>query len=340
MKVKDVVLKTLLDALTDDQYPDGYVSGERLAELCNVTRVSVWKAVNYLRSKGIAIDAVTNKGYKFIYSDIFTKDSILSLLPEKHDFKIRFYDTIDSTNTEAKRLLLKEEKNYLHKTVIVANQQTAGRGRFDRAFFSPSSTGIYFSIIYIPNGYIHPGNITAAAAVGLYRSILSVYGVKCGIKWTNDIVLDGKKIAGVLTEGITNFETGSIDSLIIGCGVNIIPNTNFPSDLSDIAGSICSNNADARRSLLCSSAIKEICNILDGDDLYKKNAMQEYKDCSVLMGKKVSVHPVYAVTKNHLPANNSYECTVIDILDNGVLAVKKENGEIVHLESGEVSLCL
>ena len=331
MKVKEIVLETLQKALQDKKYPDGYVSGEELAELCNVSRVSVWKAIKSLRATGIAIDASTNKGYKFIHSDIFNKDLIQSFLHDAHDYDIRFYDCIDSTNTEAKRLLLQDLKKSLHKTVIVASQQSAGRGRFGRLFFSPSVTGIYFSIIYIPKHFMHPGFITTAAAVGLCRSILSVYGVKCGIKWTNDIICDGKKVAGVLTEGISNFETGTIDSIIIGCGINIIPNEAFPAELNNIAGSICMLNTDAKRSLFCATAINEICAILDGDDLTKEKALKEYKALSVLIGKKITVHPLH---------DAPYECTAIDILENGILSVKKENGDIIHLQSGEVSLRL
>ena len=332
MNVKEIVLETLQKALKDeslsDRHPEGYVSGEELAEICNVSRVSVWKAVESLRTKGFVIDAVTNKGYKFIHSDIFNKDQIESFLPDGHDFGIRFYDCIDSTNTEAKRLLLQEEKKFLHKTIVVAMQQSAGRGRFGRTFFSPARTGIYFSIIYIPNHYMHPGSVTAAAAVGLCRSILGVYGVQCGIKWTNDIIYNGKKVAGVLTEGISDFETGRIESIIIGCGINIIPNESFPVDLQNDAGCICLQNSDAKRSLFCATAIKEICSILDGNESFKKDAMKEYKANSVLLGKKITVYPF----------GSPYECTAIDILDNGVLCVQKKNGDIIQLQSGEVSL--
>ncbi|MBR1912336.1 MAG: biotin--[Treponema sp.] len=338
MKVKDIVLQVLQQALHDERHVDGYVSGEELAELCHVSRVSVWKAVKALRAKGFAIDAVTNKGYKFMHSDICTKDSILSFMPECHDVSIRFYDSIDSTNTEAKRLLLQEDKNVLHKTVLVALQQSAGKGRFGRHFYSPAVTGIYFSIIYIPRHYMHPGFVTAAAAVGLCRSIYSVYGVHCGIKWTNDIIHKGKKVAGILTEGIASFETGSIDSIIIGCGINIIPNSSLPIDLKDSVGCICLKNADAKRSMLCASAIQEIYAILDGDDEYKKEAMKEYKSRSVLIGKQITVYPLPGGTEKCCEGTRAYTCRVLDVLDNGVLSVQNENGDVIQLQSGEVSL--
>lgn len=332
MKLKDIVLNKLQEAIADDKYEDGFVSGEELAESCNVTRMSIWKAVNSLRGLGVSIEAVQNKGYRFLYSDLFSKDRITSFLSDANNFDIRFYNNIDSTNTEAKRLLLEGNRNELNKTILVAEKQSSGRGRFGRSFYSPGNSGIYFTAIYIPSSSVKPGFITASAAVALCRSIKAVYGADCGIKWTNDILYNDLKVAGILTEGVTDFETGSISAIVIGCGVNIIPDKSMPDELKNKAGSICSQETDAKRSLFCATAINEIFNILDGSDEIKQHAMQEYKDKSVLIGKEISVYPVS--TDN----TNSYKCTVIDILDNAVLSVRLENGEMRLINSGEVSL--
>ena len=336
MNVKDVVLKTLMEAKSSG-LNGGFVSGEELARFCGVSRMSIWKAVKTLKTQGVAIDAATNKGYRYLYTDVFTKDSLTSLLTEKDGFSVRFYDMVDSTNTQAKRLIMLEDfsvlNSSLHKTVIVSASQSDGYGRFGRSFFSPCGTGIYFSIIYIPKSFVHPGFITASAAVGLCRSIKKIFDVDCGIKWANDIIVSGKKVAGILTEGITDFESGSIQAVVIGCGINIVPDNSFPKDLMDKAGSICSNNIDTKRNLLCASSVKEILAILDGDDLYRTYAFQEYRNRSVLRGKKICVHPVCEGKEK------SYDCTVLDILDNAVLSVRREDGTVAFINSGEVTLC-
>ena len=123
-----------------------FISGQDLADACGVTRASVWKAIKSLQEEGANIEAVTNKGYKLITDNIFNQASIEKYLSTNS--KIIFYETIDSTNTQAKRLLTETSAALLNKTVLIAAEQTAGRGRLGRSFYSPKQTGIYFSIIY------------------------------------------------------------------------------------------------------------------------------------------------------------------------------------------------
>ena len=232
------------------------VSGEKLAAECGVSRAAIWKAVNALRSEGIAIEGTTNGGYILCDDDIFTTESFNQIFkkdfPDFADCNIEVFKEIDSTNTYAKRVLtecgnlrnvdgtLTSAGKKYHQSIIAAESQTAGRGRLGRTFVSPAKTGIYISVIYAPVGGItNPAKITAFSAVAVCRAIKELYGIECQIKWINDIYAGGKKICGILTEGFTNFETGTIESAIIGIGINMRDNPAlFPTEVAKVAGSI------------------------------------------------------------------------------------------------------
>ncbi|MCR4954036.1 MAG: biotin--[acetyl-CoA-carboxylase] ligase [Treponema sp.] len=232
------------------------VSGEKLAAECGVSRAAIWKAVNALRSEGIAIEGTTNGGYILCDDDIFTTESFTQILqkyfPDFANSNIEVFKEIDSTNTYAKRVLtecgnlrnvdgtLTSAGKKYHQSIIAAESQTAGRGRLGRTFVSPAKTGIYLSVIYAPVGGItNPAKITAFSAVAVCRAIKELYGIECQIKWINDIYAGGKKICGILTEGFTNFETGTIESAIIGIGINMRDNPAlFPTEVAKVAGSI------------------------------------------------------------------------------------------------------
>src|SRR5574344_1418381 len=148
--------------------------------------------------------------------------------------QFEYFDSIDSTNTEAKRQLnsLQDKKYHLwDEKGLVAGQQTSGRGRLGRKFYSPENTGIYFSIIYSSREIINPGIITATAAVAVCRAIEKIYNVSAKVKWVNDVFVNNKKVCGILTEGIVNSKTLKIEAAIIGRGINIIFNKNLPEEL-------------------------------------------------------------------------------------------------------------
>lgn len=254
MATKDKVLNLLIENLNSGV--ENSVSGEKLAAECGVSRAAIWKAVNALRSEGIAIEGTTNGGYILCDNDIFTTQVFSQTLKNDfHEFAdsyVEIFKEIDSTNTYAKRVLtecgnLRNSDGTLttagqkyHRAIIAAESQTAGRGRLGRTFVSPAKTGIYISIIYAPSGGItNPAKITAFSAVAVCRAIKKLYGISCQIKWINDIYANGKKICGILTEGFTNFETGTIESAIIGIGINMRDNPSlFPSEVAKVAGSI------------------------------------------------------------------------------------------------------
>ncbi len=327
MTVKDSVFSVLQNVKTED----GFVSGQELAERCNVTRTSVWKAINTLRKQGAQIEAVTNRGYRLVANDVYNASEILKYISDK-DVKISFFDVLDSTNTQAKRELAEKDEKSLHKTVFVAAKQTSGRGRLGRQFYSPEQSGIYLSAVYSNGTITKPAVITASAGVAVARALKKIYNVDAKIKWVNDIFVGGKKVCGILTEGIANFETGMIESAVIGIGVNITTNENQPEELKNIAGSVISCAENRRQSELCAQVINELFFILDGGPEEIKKSMQEYKSRSFLIGKEVEISPVINTE------DKNFKCVVQDVTEDAKLAVKLENGEIKLLDSGEVSI--
>ncbi|MCR4940398.1 MAG: biotin--[acetyl-CoA-carboxylase] ligase [Treponemataceae bacterium] len=253
MTTKDKVLEQLVAA------GGKAVSGELLAAQCDVSRAAIWKAVSSLRKQGFSIEGSTNGGYVLSGEDICSPElfaqAFSDQFPEFKDCHTEWHKEIDSTNTYAKRLLsecgnlrtidgsLTPAGQKYHQAVIVAESQTAGRGRLGRSFVSPDKTGIYLSIIYAPEGGIRePALITSFAAVAVCRAIKRLYKAEPAIKWINDIFIDNggvrKKVVGILTEGMTNFEMRRIESAIIGIGINIKPSKALQGELKDIAGFI------------------------------------------------------------------------------------------------------
>lgn len=314
-----------------------FLSGQELADRCGISRQAVWKAVDSLRKDGIQIEAVTNGGYKFVSrGDVLSGEAINALLPESLHAAAVVYDTIDSTNSEAKRRCsAATDVHTLHGTVIISDMQTAGRGRLGRSFFSPQGTGLYLSIIYAPETNIaKPSILTASAAVAVCRAISDIYKIDAKIKWVNDIFLGGKKICGILTEGATNFETGQIDYAIIGIGINILPGS-FPPEIADVAASIFSGvTENARRNEFAAAIIKGTLEIFcaGGGIGGIKEAMSEYRKLSFLIGKEIFVSPIVG------NSDNKYTAKVLDITDDAKLVVQKNDGTVLQLDSGEVTL--
>lgn len=331
MKTKDAVFRELSTPGTDD----GFVSGESLAARCGISRQAVWKAVNMLRAHGAKIEAVTNRGYRLAETgSMLSGDAVAALVPPEFGVHIKVYETIDSTSTEAKRLCAETgDSRKLNGTVIIAEQQTAGRGRLGRPFFSPPSTGLYLSIIYAPEeGIRNPAVLTATAAVAVCRALQNVYGVEASIKWVNDVFFRRKKVCGILAEGMTNFETGQIDSAVVGIGINILPGS-FPPELADVAGTILDNpKTDTKRSVLAADVISGVLGIYTAGADGVALAMEEYRRRSLLTGMTITVHPVINQTEKN------YTAIVQGITDDAKLIVKTSDGEIRTLESGEVTL--
>ena len=182
------------------------VSGESLAEQLSVSRTAIWKAITSLREEGYSITAVTNKGYVLEEEADILKSSVIAekLSPEVRTLvgnRIEVFQEIDSTNTEAKRRA-SNKSDFIKGSLLLAETQTAGRGRLGRTFYSPKQTGLYMSLLFQPDeNYVDTSLMTACAAVAVCRA-LEKWHIKAQIKWVNDVFVGNKKVCGILTEGI------------------------------------------------------------------------------------------------------------------------------------------
>lgn len=259
----------------------------------------------------------------------FSKESIEKKL-NNSSVHINFFENIDSTMLESKRIIY----NCLdfHNTVVVATEQTSGKGRLGRSFYSPKHGGLYFSLILSNEIIENPAVITANVATAVCRGIKSVYNKSCQIKWVNDLLLNNKKVCGILTEGIINPETNKIDTVIIGIGINIFVDENeVPCELKDIIGGIVDSKSDIKKTELLCSVLENIFFIFKNQE-NRSAALLEYKSNSALIGKKIKVYPVINQMDNY------YFCTVEDVSDDAKLIVRTETNEVKYLDSGEVSI--
>jgi BirA family biotin operon repressor/biotin-[acetyl-CoA-carboxylase] ligase len=226
--MKAELLATLRDA-------DDYVSGQDLCTKFGVSRTAVWKAVNQLKEAGYEIEAVQNKGYRLIgVPDRLSEEELQSIRKTQWaGSEILYFPVIDSTNTKAKQL---GEEGYPNGTLVVAEQQDAGRGRRGRSFESPRGSGIFMTLLLKPD--LNPNNasmITLVAALAVSKAITNQTGRPAGIKWPNDIVMNGKKAVGILTEMSAQFDY--VNHIVVGIGINV-HNESFPEELKDIATSL------------------------------------------------------------------------------------------------------
>ena len=235
---------------------------------------------------------------------------------------ILVFDEIDSTNNEAKRRIL---NNKLDKTIIIANSQSAGRGRNGRSFFSPKDTGVYISIILNPDDICFDiGLITTLVCVTVSKAISKVSGITPKIKWVNDLYINAKKVSGILCEAVNDTKTGILKAVVVGIGINC--NTEFDGELAQIAGALFKDNRNIRNKL-----IAEIINEIH--DMIKNNIIDDYleysRENSMLIGREV-----YIVGEE----DNVY--VAYDIGKTGELILRDKNGLFRSINSGEVSVKL
>ena len=226
--MKEEILRLLRSA-------DGYISGQELCNRFGVSRTAVWKAINQLKEAGYEIEVQQNKGYRLMAApDLMTEAEIKSLMHTDWVAKeVLYFDTIDSTNTKAQELA---EKGYPSGTLVVADKQESGKGRRGRSWVSPSGIGIFMTLMIKPD--INPNNasmLTLVAALAVAKAITSVTGEEAMIKWPNDIVVNGKKVCGILTEMNAQFDY--INHIVVGIGINV-HNESFPEEISQMASSL------------------------------------------------------------------------------------------------------
>ena len=301
--MKEKILKCLREA-------EDYVSGQELCRMLDVSRTAIWKVMNQLKDEGYVIDAVKNKGYKLIQTpDIVTAEEVDSLL-----------------ETEWAKMLA--EQGASHGTLVVAERQVSGRGRRGRPWHSPKGSGIWMSILLRPQ--IHPMSasmLTLVAAMAVYDAISSrVEG--CAIKWPNDIVINGRKVCGILTE--MSSELDNIHYVVIGIGINV--NTDdFPEDIAAVAASMHVITGEYyKRAEIIADVWKSFEKYYD-QFLQTENLslmVESYNQRLVNMGRKVYIEE----------RGSQYEGTACGIDSEGALLVEKTDGTRTAVISGEVSV--
>lgn len=314
----------------------GYVSGGGLAKLLGVSRTAVWKYIGELRQEGYMIEASSRKGYRYLPSDekLNSYEITNGLGTAVIGRVAEYHDSVDSTNNLAKKLA---SEGCIEGMTVIAAQQTAGRGRLGRSWDSPAGKGIYVSVVLRPD--MAPAEtqiLTLAAAVAASDAIKAATGIRTGIKWPNDLVIDGKKICGILLE--MSSEADRVNYVVLGIGINFSQDReDFPDELKNRAISLkmcadCREAADIRpfsrlsviRTLLyeLDRVFKEI---LDGRN---GNILERWRQYSITLGRTVSFRLQETV----------YSGTAVDITADGRLSVECSDGVRRDLYSGEVSV--
>ena len=324
--MKKEVKQKIIDILLNSQ---DYVSGESIAREAKVSRSAVWKHIENLKKEGYEIEGVKNRGYRLVNVGNHLNEKILaSRLSHILTGGVVLKKQVSSTN---KLLRQMAEEGCGKDCLLIANSQTDGIGRYGRKFFSPADSGIYFSLLLKPNCEISlTTNVTVAMAVAVAQSIEETLGKQCLIKWVNDLLIEGKKVCGILTEGSIDVETMSMNFVVVGVGINLYrPTEGFDHSIKDIAGGLLP--ADEKKSLdknlLVEKIIKNFYDLLK--DLRSPRLAESYRARLAYVGERVQV------LKNGQPID---EGQVLGVDDQFKLKVRlRSNGEIQSLDSGEIS---
>lgn len=316
--------ENILELLT---LSEGYISGQELCERFQVSRTAIWKAIHQMEEEGYVIDAVRNKGYRLISMPDFLSKEILQEQIETQwaGREILFLDTVDSTNDEAKR---QADAGAGHGTLIVAETQTAGKGRRGRSFDSPKHTGVWMSLVIKDD--IEPANasmLTLVMGLAVAKAVETVTELRPQIKWPNDLILQGKKLCGILTE--MSMQMDCINHIVIGVGINV-HNESFPEEICSVATSVfLENGKKASRGKLMAQVLRQFEHYYDifmeTQDLSR--LMNEYNACLLNRGKQVKV----------LAPKGEYLGQALGVNAEGELIVETED-QVRMVSSGEVSV--
>ena len=305
----------------------GFCSGQEISQRLGISRAAVWKAIDSLRRDGYTIEARTGLGYRLVDApDALVEREIRRYLRTECP-DLRCFEEIDSTNSFLKREALAGAP---HRAVAVANCQTAGRGRMTRSFLSPPDRGVYLSVLLRPQ--LPPEKLlgaTGMAAVAVCRAIERTSGVRPGIKWTNDLLLNEKKLCGILTEMALEGETGMTQSLVIGAGVNVSHTAEeFGPEVAKMATSLALEGCQASRPALAAAMIEELYRLSEslGGDL--TDWVEEYRRRCVTLGKDVQL----------LWTEGRETARALDIDSQFGLVVRRSDGSVTTVRSGEVSV--
>ncbi len=321
------IRKQLLDALAKAE--GGYISGQEIATLTGASRTAVWKHIEEMRRDGYTIEAVRRKGYKLLSSpDILSADSIrLQLASKVIGQRLYYFDSVDSTQKKANVLA---GEGAPEGTAVVADEQVSGRGRLRRSWHSPKGTGIWMSLIIRPDIplFLAP-QMTLLTAVAVSLAIQEVTELKPAIKWPNDILIDGKKVTGILTE--MKAEADKIHHIIIGIGINVNQKANdFPADLQEKAASLSMlSGQEISREKLIASLFSQFEKIYT---IYRENGFGPIKTLwesfAISLGRTIT-----AVTSRETIIGKA-----LGITDEGVLLLEDAEGTVHSIYSADIHI--
>ncbi|WP_313568505.1 biotin--[acetyl-CoA-carboxylase] ligase [Acetoanaerobium noterae] len=314
--------KTIIQMLIDSD--SEYVSGQNISDKLGITRAAVWKRISKLKELGFEIESVTKKGYKLLsYPDILNKELIE--IGMKSDFighSVEVLESVDSTNDYAK----KKAKELVDGSVIISLEQVKGKGRRGRSFHSGKGDGIYLSIILKPG--FEPTKapfITSIAGAALVNTF-NKFNIQTKVKWPNDVLINGKKVAGILTEMSADMEF--IEYIVLGVGINV-SGLEFPNELKNIATSLKLEGYDVKKLNIIWQFIYEFEILYN---LYLNENTSEVvnilRNNSSVIGKQINVHYM----------NEIESAIAVDINNQGALIIKTQEGEVKELSSGEISI--
>lgn len=304
------------------------MSGQELCQRFGVSRTAVWKAIGQLKKEGYAIEAVQNRGYRLAgMESIYGQNELSSRIQSQWAGReLHYFDSLGSTNAQAK---LEAEAGAAHGTLVVADMQTAGRGRRGRDWSSPAGINVYFTLILRPDCMPNQASMmTLIMALAVAKGIARVTGLQADIKWPNDIVVNGKKVCGILTE--MSLEQDYIQYLVTGVGINV-RRQDFAQDIAHKATALEMEGAD---SVNRAELIAAIMKAYEEDyEVFRETGSlaklrDSYNSMLVNRGKQVVI----------LDPKGDYEGIARGIDDAGQLLVELPGGEVVEVYAGEVSV--
>ncbi|KAB2338300.1 biotin--[acetyl-CoA-carboxylase] ligase [Cytobacillus depressus] len=319
--------KKLLDAFSRSE--DEYVSGQFLADTLGCSRTAIWKHIEDLRKEGFELEAVRKKGYRITkVPERITADEIrLGLSTKFLGTQIHYEESVGSTQKIAHHLANEDAPE---GTVIIAEEQLSGRGRMDRKWHSPKYTGVWMSVILRPN--IPPPKapqLTLITAVAVVQAIEELTGLSPQIKWPNDILINGKKVTGILTE--LQADADRIISIIIGIGINVNQQIeDYPDEIKNIATSL---SIESGKKLQRAELVKLLLHKFENLYLlYLEKGFYPIKllweSCAISIGKTITARTI----------TGSIHGKALGITEDGVLMIEDEAGKVHHVYSADIEL--
>ncbi len=318
--VRDAVLAAL-------RTTQGEMSGEELSRRLGVSRAAIWKAVNTLRKDGYDIRGQSSRGYQLISCPDLLNAEELRQPGRVVGCEVLCLDSIDSTNDECKRLAMSEAPVGL---AVTADAQIGGKGRRGRSFQSLAGKGLYLSVLLRPQVPLETvSQLTAWTAVAVCRAIEQVSDIHPDIKWPNDVLVDGKKLCGILTELGLEAETGALSYVVVGMGTNVSQTRqDFGPELENIATSLSILGAHVQRRDLAQALLRELDNMNAAFPQDREGYLAEYRRRCVTLNKPVRL----------MEPDRERTATALDIEDDFSLRVRLPDGREEMISSGEVSV--